>query len=329
MPETMSFDDAIRASSVFGRAVLLGNGFSIARGEDHFLYSNLLEMSGLPNESSIRDVFKALETVDFERVMKALEDAAQVECAYGDMERAKRFRDDAATVREALIHAVREVHPEVHFEIPKEQCEACAKFLVQFDSLFTLNYDLLLYWVILAGTNCFNDGFGHGEASDGFRFFSLRAPCNTYYLHGALHLFLSPERETLKRVLTGTTIIDDIADTIRGKSQLPLIVSEGTASQKIAKIRSVPYLSHCYRSLRERGGNLFIFGHSVSESDIHIYDAICESRLKQVFFCVHEPMDHLDEIREKLARYAERRKDIKWFYVDAATAAPWGPTVPR
>jgi Domain of unknown function (DUF4917) len=114
-------------------------------------------------------------------------------------------------------------------------------------------------------------------------------------------------------------------DTIRKGSELPLIVAEGTAKQKIAKIRSAPYLNHCFETLASLSGNLIIFGHRISDNDAHIYEAICRSRLKKVFYCVHNPDQRLGEAREQLARYAERRQDIVWSYVDAATANVWGP----
>jgi hypothetical protein len=82
-------------------------------------------------------------------------------------------------------------------------------------------------------------------------------------------------------------------------------------------------LSHCYDQLTERNGALFIFGHGASSNDAHIYDAICRSGLKRVFFCVHNPADHLGSLRERLAPYSERRKDITWSYVDAASAKVW------
>jgi hypothetical protein len=325
MPDVISFDDAIKASRGTGRAVLLGNGFSIAQGGGRFSYSNLLEICKLPPEGPIRKVFEVLQTVDFEMVMKALEDASYIARAYGDAAAAERFAADASAVREALIDAVHEVHPGVRFEVPEKQSEACGKFLMRFDKIFTLNYDLLLYWVILAATKGFQDGFGLGDEVNGLRTFSSGALCNTYYLHGALHLFLDRELETLKRVVTGSTIIDDIANTIRTRSQLPLIAAEGTAVQKIARIRSVPYLHHCYDELIDLGGTLFIFGHGVSTNDSHIYDAICESGVHKVFFCVHKPAERLSSVREELARYVERAKDIDWIYVDAATADVWGP----
>lgn len=323
MEEALSFDEAIKP--IHGaKALLIGNGFSMARGGGEFSYSTLLEKCPLPQDHVIRKVFSALDTKDFEIVMRSIEHAGTIELIYGDKKRADQFIDDAKAVREALIQTIHEVHPGAHFEIPAEQGEACGKFLSRFDKIFTVNYDLLLYWVILRNTKGFTDGFGSGETVNGFRTFSKNSSCNTFYLHGALHLFLNEKRDTLKRVLTGSTIINDIAETIRARVQPPLIVAEGTANQKLSKIRSVPYLEYCFDQFSNLTGALIIFGLSATEKDFHIYDAICESfNLKKVVYCVHEPRNNLDKIREELARYAERRRDIQWVYVDAATAPVW------
>jgi hypothetical protein len=42
------------------------------------------------------------------------------------------------------------------------------------------------------------------------------------------------------------------------------------------------------------------------------------------FFCIRDPSQDWPKIREKLARFAERRKDITIQYVDAASARVWG-----
>lgn len=325
MPDVLSFADAIEASNIGDRAVLIGNGFSIAQAGGQFAYSSLLERCGLEADSPIRNVFRVLETVDFEAVMHALEHAAQIETAYGDNQRSKQFQDDAAAVREALIHAVREVHPGIQFDIPEAQREACAAFLNNFQSIFTLNYDLLLYWVILKAARAnHSDGFGLGEELAGFRTFRPDAYCTTYYLHGALHLFLDSQLEMQKRVVTKATIIDDIESTIRRRGQLPLFVAEGKASQKLARINSVPYLRHCYEALNELEGSLFVFGHSAADNDRHIYDAIFRSPIAKFFFCVHRPDGDWLDLRERLAPYAERRGDVEIIYVNAATANVWG-----
>lgn len=321
--QLVSFDVAIKHARM-GKSVLLGNGFSIARGGGEFDYSSLLEKAGLEPNDPVRRLFSSLNTSDFEIVVRSLEHAAHVEEVYGDFEKEARFRQDAASLRDRLVETIHAVHPGVRFEIPDDQCRTCATFLNQYDRIFTSNYDLLLYWVILRNGKGFADGFGSGDTVGGFRTFSSNAACNTYYLHGALHLFLDHRRNALKRVQTGTTLIDDIAETIRANKQLPLIVAEGTSDQKISKIRSVPYLAFCHEQLKHIVGSLVIFGLGVSDNDTHIYDALCEAdKLKYVIYCVHEPQKNLQKSREWLARYAERRRDIDWAYVDAASVTIW------
>jgi Domain of unknown function (DUF4917) len=325
MPDVLSFDEAIKASGSRIRTLLLGNGFSIAQGGGQFGYKTLLEKSGLAENDPIRNVFRILDTFDFEKVMKALEDAAIIESAYGEENRSKKFFDDAARVRDGLVHAVHAVHPGNKFDIPKSQRDACALFLKHFDSIFTLSYDLLLYWVIIhAATDKFSDGFGLGNQIDGFREYVYGANCNTYYLHGALHLFLGPHRETRKRIVTNNTIVNDITDTIRRLKQLPLFVAEGSSGQKLARINSVPYLSDCYKTLQCLDGSVFIFGHSAGEEDRHIYEAIFGGEISKVFFCVHRPEDDWSETRGRLTALNEINRNIEIAYVDASTANAWG-----
>lgn len=256
--------------------------------------------------------------------MRALEDAAQVELAYGEKARSDKLLSDAARVRDGLIYAVHAVHPGIQFDVPKAQREACAIFLKHFRSIFTLNYDLLLYWVIVhSAVTTFFDGFGLGHEIDGFREYVPNPQFNTYYVHGALHLFLGPRRETKKRVVTDDTIINDIAATIRRTKQLPLFVAEGSSDQKLARINSVPYLADCYRCLQCLDGSIFIFGHSAGEEDRHIYDAVFGGEIEKVFFFIHEPKQDWLPLRQRLASFNEINKRIEVFYVDAASAKAW------
>lgn len=324
-PEILSFDQAMTASGTRTKNIFLGNGFSIAQAGRQFDYEALLEKSGLQNGDPVQNLFRALKTFDFETVMKSLEDAAQVELAYGEKDRATRFSGDAERVRAALIKAVHAVHPGATFEIPQAQRNACALFLRRFDRIFSLSYDLLLYWVIVHGcTDKFFDGFQHGDQVNGFREYSPRARCNTHYLHGALHLFLGPQRETRKRVVTNGTIINDITDTINKTKKPPLFVAEGSSDQKMERINSVPYLVDCYENLQCTEGSIFVLGHSAGEEDRHIYEAIFGSEIEKVFFCVHQPDKDWLALRQRVAALNEINKKIDVAYVDAATVKAWG-----
>jgi hypothetical protein len=155
MPNVISFEDAMKKVGRKDRSLLLGNGFS-AR---YFSYRSLLDKAGLKKDDPVRVLFDRLKTVDFERVVDALEGASEVEMAYGNIEHAKQLLADADRVREALVHAIRGTHP-AHREDIEEVIPSCIAFLSWFDELFTLNYDLLLYWVSLSDDARFPDGFG-------------------------------------------------------------------------------------------------------------------------------------------------------------------------
>lgn len=323
---TISFEEAL-ANAETPRALLLGNGFSIAQaGDGRFGYSSLLDKAELDPDGPILKVFKTLDTLDFEVVMHALQYAAQIEDAYGYSDKGEKFRADSISVREALIHAVRAVHPGAQFEIPDKQKQSCGVFLRNFDSIFSLNYDLLLYWVILnTVSDRFSDGFSLGESVEGFRTFNKEAPCNTFYLHGALHLFLGERRQTLKRTVTSTTIINHIAKTIQDRKQLPLFVAEGLSSKKMERINSIPYLRHAYETFSFLKGTLLVFGHSLSENDHHLYDAVFrkESGIKKVIICVHAPEKNLQTAKERMAKFHERNGNVKIEYVDSSTVPAW------
>lgn len=317
--------EALEETARQPRHLLVGNGFSIAQGGKRFGYQTLLEHSGLPEGEENRNVFHQLGTSDFEEVMRALEHAAVIEAAYGEQDRSDRFRADATTVRDALIQAIHAVHPGIRFDIPESQMTACASFLRNFHSIFTLNYDLLLYWVILHGAaNRHADGFALGEETNGFRTFSSEGYCSVYFLHGALHLFVDDQNRAQKRIRIGRTIVSDITETIRLLRRLPLFVAEGTAAQKMRKINSVTYLRRGYDKLGECGGSLFIFGHSASENDSHIYDAIARSGVTTIYFCVFRPGDALTEMQARLAPFIARNPKKQVRYVDSATANVWG-----
>ncbi len=256
--------------------------------------------------------------------MAALNHASKILAAYGDKQKSDEFSSHATELRDALIHAVHEVHPGSQFEIPHAQIESCAKFLENFEAIFTTNYDLLLYWVIVNKIKeKFGDGFGQGEAADGFRKFDPEGYCATYYLHGALHFFLSEQRDTLKRLLEGSKIIEDIAITIKERHQLPLFVAEGVSSQKMTKINSVPYLKYCYDELSNVEESLFVFGLTTNDRDRHIFDAIFQSKIRKLFYFVHQPQNGYAMTREKLAAYSAHNRRVTIFYVDTATVKVW------
>jgi hypothetical protein len=326
MPKVVSFDDALKAAGGKDCSLLLGNGFSVR----YFSYHSLLDKADLKPEDPVRVLFDRLKTVDFERVVKALEGGFQVEMAYGNKVHAEQLIKDSNRLREALVHAIRGTHP-AHREEIEDVIPSCVAFLSSFEDVFTLNYDLLLNWVSLANEAHLTDGFGLGEKRNGFQGpFKTDAYCKVYNLHGGLHLFRNGV-DVEKRIAGPNGVIDAIAQTITSEKRFPLYVAEGTSPAKMVRIKANNYLSHCYEKLGASAGSFFVFGHSADPNDAHVYNALFRSKIKHLYFCVYQPTDEkIKAISGELARYKERAgSKIDYTFVDSESAHVWDrPTPP-
>lgn len=325
MPEVITFQAAIKATEGEDRALMIGNGFSA----QYFNYATLLAESGLADGTPLRNLFEKLDTNDFEVVVRALEDASIVEQAYDNAAHATELSTDAQHVREALVNAINKTHP-AHREDLTFQYESSASFLKNFGKVFTLNYDLLLYWVNLE--KCLlKDGFGKGNQVAGGQFqspFKEEAWCDIYNLHGGLHLFQNDTGEVMKALDTGEGVIATITQTIAGRKRLPIYVAEGSSSAKMRKINSIAYLRHCYEQLLSNPATIFVFGHSADDNDAHIYRAIFSSPAKHIFFGVYRPDEEkLKLLDGQLAKHQKiGGKDIGYTFYDAESARIWDAT---
>jgi hypothetical protein len=318
MTDVISYQEAEKRVKLKPRSLLLGNGFSA----DYCSYKNLLEHSGLAADAPCRKVFDRLGTVNFEHVVRALEDAASVEIAYGHEVQAKVLMADAKAVRKALVHAVRETHPKHRDEL-LQVIPSCIEFLAPFEKIFTLNYDLLLYWVIV-NTRQFGDGFYTAKDADGFRGpFKDEPRCNVFNVHGGLHLFLKEDGELEKRLAGSDGGIDAIVQTITEGNRFPIYVAEGTSAAKHRYIRSVAYLNHCYQKLKASSGQFIIYGHSADESDAHIYTALFTSKIDHLYFCIFD-QTMLSELDGRLSHYQKaNRSNVAYTFVDSKSVGVW------
>jgi hypothetical protein len=295
----------------------------------HFNYSNLLAEAQLEEGGPIKALFDRMGTVDFEAIIRALEDATLVERAYGNDAHADELKEDAQTVREALVTAVNATHPTHRGDLELRYATAAA-FLKHFGKVFSLNYDLLLYWVNLE-KRLLKDGFGLGKDVAEGRFkgpFLEHAYCNIFNLHGGLHLFQNEIGEVYKALNHGDGVIANITHEISNNGRLPLYVAEGTSKSKLRKINSVEYLRHCYRTLQETTAAVFVFGHSAAPNDAHIYHAVFGSKAKHVYFGIFQPnVDKIKVVDAELAKYSKLGGDnVPYSFFDSETAHVWdGP----
>lgn len=257
--------------------LLLGNGMSINIWEP-FRYRKLYDrarLSGLTAQD--QELFSS--TPNFERVLADLLTAIRVNEAV-DLDTAplvERYR----SIQLALVHAVREVHLELN-RLPLATRKTISDTMGEFEWVFTTSYDLLVYWAMAAaGFEPFMDHFRYRGRCE-FDPTKASVPANripVYFLHGALHLVAGSSGATWKLRQTDlNSILDQFGKPITGDAGArPLLVTEGSAADKLAAIEDNAYLSHALERLRGRALPLVVFGSSLSEHDSHLAEALSEN----------------------------------------------------
>ncbi len=307
-------------------SVLLGNGFSQAWDADIFNYKNLFEAANFgANDLAIRAIFNRFETYDFETVMDKMLGALAVLEEYGaPAELIDKIVDDSSSLKTALISAIAQTHPAIPNNIEDGKYISARNFLAHFDNIFTLNYDLLMYWARnkseLEPTDFHSD--------DGFRarkkWQSYGTGQNVHFLHGSLHIY-DTGTSIIKHTYSenGETIIDQVRENLIA-NKFPLFVSEPTYQKKQSKIEHNPYLNSCYEKLRATSGVLFIYGHSMDNSDKHIFDAVRLSAINKVMVSIYgDPnSDNNQRTMANARTYMERHGRTVDFYY-ASSVSVW------
>jgi Domain of unknown function (DUF4917) len=340
MTDILTFSEALERSVEIDhrRHLLLGNGFSIACRPDCFTYGRLLDDADLSRLSVDGGaLFETEATTDFEAIIDALRITSRMTSFYAtsDVELPPRLLDDAEVVKAALAEALARNHPGNVGEIGAEEYASARAFLGNFGHIFTVSYDLLLYWALM------HESEPPIKADDGFRadpgdpdaewvaWDSYRPLAqNIYYLHGGLHLF--EEGPLLKKLTfsrTGIPLIDQIRSALDAEAY-PLVITEGTSAEKHARIRHNDYLAKGLRSLATCQGSLFIHGHSLAENDAHVLRAVgAEGKYKGLFVSLHGDPDSDPNlaIRRRAATVSSerRRRPPEVHFYDAASASVW------
>lgn len=273
--------------SHFERSVLLlGNGLSINVWPS-FDYESLFDHAGR-GTLTVEDKMLFDGTPNFETVLADLNTAIRVDEAL-EIDAApvyQRYR----SIQRALGHAIREVHVGGS-QITLRKLEAIRDALMRYEWIFTTSYDLIVYWAM----GCrgiwkpFVDGF-YVKRDDQLVFDPSRDVVHedqipVYFLHGALHLVVGGSGLTWK--LRGRrelqTILDQFGEPIAGDPQArPLLVTEGSAHDKLRAIEGNEYLSRALAHLRETELPVVVFGSRLGESDNHLIDALNEHPLRAV-----------------------------------------------
>ncbi|RYG54888.1 MAG: DUF4917 family protein [Chitinophagaceae bacterium] len=284
------FDFEIYENSLEITDILIGNGFSINLC-NRLDYNSLCALFNQSASAEIKKIFKGFETTNFEKILEALANTEAVNNILGnDNTEIKKLKIE---LKQGLISSIQQTHPKAA-EIREPMLRSLAKDFEPFRDIFTTNYDVFLYKIILANNMLcdmeletfekFNDGF-YEELSPGklgFEDFDAH-PRNLIYLHGALFLF-APNGHTfkLKRLDDGVEFIKLIQQYL-DHDEFPVYVAEGKYLDKWEAINSNYYLRTAYDRLKHRDSeNLVVYGFSFSKPDDHITSAINLSNTKRI-----------------------------------------------
>ena len=218
----------------------------------------------------------AFRTSDFELILRLVWQASNVNRSLQIPD--NRTHQAYLNVRECLIQAVRDVHPA--YDLVSGHLPSMYQFLRGFDTVISLNYDLLVYWTMTYGLDI-QDGHLFRIASWGMAcsttlgrdFGPYRERTNTlvFYPHGSLALCRTAVEQEFKIHNAGEGLLEAILAEWRSERVVPLFVSEGTMLQKVSSIQNSYYLSTVYREvLTSQRFTLTLFGWGLGEHDRHL-----------------------------------------------------------
>jgi hypothetical protein len=324
--------------------LLLGNGFSMAYDPNIFSYNALHDFIHTLDNELLSTLFEIVKTKNFELVMQQLDNFCELIEVFGSDESLKNKVEEATLhLKHTLIDAIKELHPDHVFEVDDEKIKCCSKFLSTYldcgGNIFTTNYDILLYWVLMR-SEIRNpiDGFGRevlniGEytSEDEVELSELiwginKKNQNIHYVHGALPIF-DTGIDIIKEEYDGEHyLLENIEERIEQK-EYPVFVTSGNGDDKLSHIMHNRYLTFCYEKLSNIEGSLVTFGFNFGPYDHHIIEAINSAakhgrrsgnKLFSIYIGVYsgEAREHIESIAGKF------KCKVQMF--DARSANVWG-----
>jgi uncharacterized protein DUF4917 len=298
-------------------ALLLGNGLS-RNVWDGFGYPSLFDRAD-DLTAPDRDLFEALATRNFERVLGELASAIRMARALG--QDPKPYLDRYKSVQLALGRTVQAVHVK-YSSIEEDMLESIGQVMRKQEYVFSTSYDLIVYWSMQAvGYDGLCDCFWSEQQS--FDPANCDVPASrtpVYFLHGALHLVVMGSGVTRKLVSRNLeTLLDQFGKPLDGDDRVrPLLITEGSAQHKLQGIEGNDYLSHALDQLGKCDLPLVVFGSDLSEQDQHLVDALNRNPNRPIAVSIRKGNRSEREISDA-KRKIRAGLDAPLFFFDSAT----------
>lgn len=314
----------------FSDTLLLGNGASIAVHQG-FRYDSLYQEAVKRNKlGDAAAVFKAFgeEVHDFELVLRRLWYAKRVyEALKLPAESIERTETAYAQVRNALIRIVQETH--VSYDDASMHFDPIARFVGRFRTVFSLNYDLVLYWALMYGrsenllsvADCFHYDKDSGSLVSDPSFSAYREDADTlcFYPHGNLVLARTIDELEVKVRAGGGKLLETIVKTWERGASAPLFVCDGTSEEKQRSIFGSTYLGQVYsRAFSQIQDNVVIYGWSMGKQDQHILDQVLLQKPRAVAVSIRNK--NADTIRRAVELFEDSVDRLVFFDSDSPGA---------
>lgn len=309
-----------------------------------FSYNALANFVIEVNDPTLKKLFEILKTKNFELIMEQLTTFSLLLASLeAENEIQIKVAEAHIKLKKSLLEAIKSLHPEHVFKIPEGKINACGKFLHQFldggGQIFSTNYDLLLYWVLMRNNfpNA-NDGFGRelqnplevslGEETPEFSellWGPNKSHQNIHHLHGALPIFDAGSEIIKEQYTHEGYLLENIGQRL-DDGAYPIFVTAGNGDEKLSLIRHNRYLSNCYDKLCEIDGSLVSFGFGFGQYDDHIIDALNKAthadykskpKLWSIYIGVYS------DNNQGYIKSIEHKFHAKVYTFDAKSANPW------
>jgi len=324
--------------------LILGNGFSIGI-HDKFKYDSLWDEAkkeptcGETREYLTEDLCSLaakLQTgTNFELLLRQLYTAKIVNEKF-ELE-TEKIEKNYVALRTALINTIKEIHCE--YSAVEDDLKTRIAFLKQFNTVFSLSYDLLVYWIINLNNRIEDDFFKEAKpvyydkqktlkdcwGENGFSYdnWELYRICYekpkeksrtlVFFPHGALHL-VQTETGVVEKVIRteDSCLLTQITNTWLNneKKRHPLCVAEGDHNEKLRAIQSNAYLNTVYQQILPKSINnnrkLVIFGWAMSEFDQHLIKKIASCGPEEIAIGIHHQIENkeaeIESIKKRLKK---------------------------
>ena len=113
--------------------LLLGNGFSMAYDSSIFSYNALNNFIESIDNALLKKLFAIIDNKNFELVMQQLDNFCEIANVFSaDKALLNKITEASNQLKNSLIDAVKELHPEHVYSLPEEKSEACFSWLNEF-----------------------------------------------------------------------------------------------------------------------------------------------------------------------------------------------------